>query len=71
LTRDTQINSEANIHAAPIVAGPDPREAANTDPGVEAAWVEWSSRLKQADDRALFLLRAAFEAGYHAGSDAP
>jgi len=35
---------------------------------LEEAWAEWSKGLQKVDERAMALLRAAFEAGYEAGT---
>jgi hypothetical protein len=70
MTRDHQHNPDPNENAARIVAGSAAREAANAPEdlaAVDAAWREWSSQIQKADERALTLLRAAFEAGFEAG----
>ena len=65
MPRDHQHNPDPNVNAARIV-----RESASGSPDVpadlEAAWAAWSSHIQKVDDRALSLLRAAFEAGYEA-----
>jgi hypothetical protein len=35
---------------------------------LEAAWAEWSKSIQKVDARAMVLLRAAFEAGWEAGT---
>lgn len=65
MSRDHQHNPDPNENAARIVAQstskPD-EPAADLD----AAWAEWSRHLQKVDERAMTLLRAAFEAGWEA-----
>jgi len=59
---------DPNVDAARIV-----NEATGADKplpaGLEAAWAEWSKGIQNVDERGMTLLRAAFEAGYEAGSN--
>lgn len=67
MTRDHQHNPDPNVNAARIVA-----ESAGTDAppaaDLETAWADWSSHLQKVDERAMTLLRAAFEAGWEAAT---
>jgi hypothetical protein len=65
MARDHQHNPDPNTNAARIVreSAGDP-EASPAE--LEAAWAEWSSHIQKVDERALSLLRAAFEAGWEA-----
>ncbi len=66
MTRDHQHNPDPNVNAARIVAESSAEsEASQVD--LETAWREWSSHIQKVDERAMTLLRAAFEAGYEAG----
>lgn len=67
MTSEHQHNPDPNDNAARIVAGPAAREASKTAGDLEAAWTDWSSHIQKVDERALSLLKAAFEAGYEAG----
>ena len=68
MARDQQHNPDSNVTAAKIVAGTEAREAIHpTD--LETAWAGWSSNIQKVDERALSLLRAAFEAGYEAAQN--
>ena len=60
-------NRDANEDAADVVrrSTDDPDELPRE---LEAAWEDWSRRIKGVDERTRTLLRAAFEAGYGAGS---
>jgi hypothetical protein len=60
MTRDDQHNSDPKVNAARIV-----RESTPAD--LEAAWLEYASQLQSVDERAMSLIRAAFEAGYVTG----
>jgi len=66
MARDHQHNPDPNVNAARIVG-----ESAGSDSGapieLEAAWAECSGHIQKVDERALSLLRAAFEAGFEAG----
>jgi hypothetical protein len=55
-------NRDANQEAARIVRGTTGQDD-QLPPDLEAAWAEWSKRIKNVDERGLSLLRAAFEAG--------
>lgn len=68
MAHDNQHNPNPDENAAQIVAGPDARAAADGPTDRAAAWCEWSRNIKKIDDRALAQLRAAFEAGFEAGS---
>lgn len=67
MTRDHQHNPDPNQNAARIVAE-SAGEQAGASGDMESAWAEWSSHLQKVDERALTLLRAAFEAGWDAGT---
>jgi hypothetical protein len=71
MNRDHQHKPDPDENTATIVAGSIAREAAKAPTGLEAAWREWSSHVQKVDDRTLSLLRAAFEAGFEAGSSSP
>jgi len=64
---DDNFNPDASTRVARTVAG---STAADGSPptDLDAAWQEWSSHIQKADERGMALLRAAFEAGYEAGS---
>lgn len=66
MARDHQHNPDPNANAARIVAE-STRDASASSADVEAAWAEWSAHIQQMDERAMTLLRAAFEAGWEAG----
>jgi hypothetical protein len=66
MAHDHQHSPDPNENAARIVAGSEARAAADTPAELEAAWREWSSHIQKVDERALTLLRAAFEAGFEA-----
>lgn len=58
---------DPNENAARIMA----ESTANSEPpqaDLEAGWAKWSSRIQGVDERALTLLRAAFEAGWEGAS---
>jgi hypothetical protein len=64
---DTHHNPDPNVNAARIVSeSTSGRDGRPSD--VEAAWAVWSRHIQKVDDRGMELLRAAFEAGYEAGS---
>lgn len=64
---DDKYNPDPNTTAARTVAESTAADdAAPAD--LEAAWQEWSSHIQNVDERGMSLLRAAFEAGYEAGS---
>jgi hypothetical protein len=66
MARDHQHNPDPNVNAVRIVgesAGP----AQPVTGDVEAAWAEWSRQIQKVDERALSLLKAAFEAGFGSG----
>ncbi len=65
---DNEHNPDPNANAACIVAESTP--ASEVPPDVEAAWREWSAGIQKVDERGMTLLRAAFEAGYEARSQA-
>ena len=65
--RDKQHNPDPNENAARIVGESVGRAAGDAPADLEAAWAEWSSHIQKVDERALSLLRAAFEAGFEAG----
>ena len=65
--RDHQHNPDPNSNAARIVAeatASQPDNAAD----LESAWAAWSAHLQKVDERGMTLLKAAFEAGYEAGT---
>jgi hypothetical protein len=57
---------DPNSNAARIARETAARGEQPLPPEIEAAWHEWSSCIQNVDQRALTLLRAAFEAGYSA-----
>jgi hypothetical protein len=57
-------SSVAKIQAQTRQSAADLEAAGDT---LEAAWAEWSRSVRQVDERAMTLLRAAFEAGWEAG----
>jgi hypothetical protein len=65
MARDHQHNPDPNVNAARIVG-----ESTATNGGapadLEAAWLAWSAGIQKVDERAMTLLRAAFEAGWEA-----
>lgn len=61
------VDLDPNQNAARIVAASTKTKETPTPPNLEAAWAEWSKGIKNVDDRARTLLRAAFEAGHDAG----
>ena len=64
---DTEHNPDPNENAARMVS--EATADASTFPDdVEAAWAEWSSHIQNVDDRGMELLKAAFEAGFEAGT---
>ena len=64
---DDKYNPDPNATAARTVA--ESTAADDTPPAdLEAAWLEWSSHIQNVDERGMALLRAAFEAGFEAGS---
>ena len=66
MPKDHAHNPDPNTNAARIVGqatASDPDAAAD----LETAWAAWSSHLQKVDERAMSLLRAAFEAGWEAG----
>ena len=67
MTLDQQHNPDPNESAARIVAGSEARDVSKAPNDLEAGWRDWSSRFQKVDDRALPLLKAAFEAGFDAG----
>ena len=67
MTRDHQHNPDPNVNAARIVAE-STAAAQGTSVDLETAWAEWSSHIQKVDERGMTLLRAAFEAGWEAGS---
>ena len=71
MTRDHQHNPDPNENAARIVAGSEARAAEHAPADLEAAWLEWSSHIQKVDERAMTLLKAAFEAGFEAGGHSP
>jgi hypothetical protein len=63
-------NHDANEDAADVVRRST--EANDELPaGLEAAWADWSKRIKGVDERTMTLLRAAFEAGADAATRRP
>ena len=64
--RDNEHNPDPNVNAARIVReSTESQEKLPAD--LEAAWEEWSKGIQKVDERAITLLRAAFEAGYEVG----
>lgn len=66
MPKDHQHNPDPNANAARIVAeatAATPDAAAD----LEAAWAAWSAHIQKVDERAMTLLKAAFEAGWDAG----
>lgn len=59
-------NPDPNENAARIVRDATKAQDAPLPPDLEAAWREWSKGIKDVDERAWTLLRAAFEAGAEA-----
>jgi len=71
MKRDHEHNPDPNVNAARIVAeSTRVHEETPASADVEAAWLAWSGHIQKVDERALTLLRAAFEAGYDAGHSA-
>jgi hypothetical protein len=66
MARDHQHNPDPNVNAKRIVEA-STAGAAATPADLEAAWAEWSRGIQKVDERAMALLRAAFEAGFEAG----
>lgn len=67
MPRDHQHNPDPNENAARIV-GKSTGANSSTQAELEAAWAEWSGHIQKVDERALSLLKAAFEAGFDIGS---
>jgi hypothetical protein len=66
MPRDNEHNPDPNANAARIVSeSMMPSEKLPED--VEAAWAAWSAHIQAVDERAMTLLKAAFEAGWDAG----
>ena len=61
---DNEHNPDPNTNAARIVS--ESTEAGDLPADIEAAWLAWSAGIQNVDERAMTLLRAAFEAGYAA-----
>ena len=70
MTRDHQHNPDPNANAARIV-GESTKATTGTAADLDAAWAEWSAHIQKVDERAMTLLRAAFEAGFEAASQRP
>jgi hypothetical protein len=68
MARDHHHNPDPNVNAARIV-GESTGANSSTPAELEAAWAAWSSHIQKVDERALSLLRAAFEAGFDAGRE--
>ena len=66
MPREHQHNPDSNANAARIV-GESTKTTDTLPQDAEAAWLEWSSRVQNVDERTRSLLRAAFEAGYYSG----
>lgn len=63
---------DPNEDAARVIREMSAAGAGEVRPGsLEAAWADWSKRIKAADERTMTLLRAAFEAGFDAGRRRP
>lgn len=58
---------DANEDAADVVRRSTGAQD-NLPADMEAAWADWSKRIKGVDERTLTLLRAAFEAGADAAT---
>ena len=56
-------DSNENARVTESIARVDPPA---TD--IEAAWLAWSIGIQKVDERAMKLVRAAFEAGFEAGA---
>lgn len=62
---DRELTPDPNVNAARIVGQSTASESLPAD--LEAAWAQWSAGILNVDERAMTLLRAAFEAGWEAG----
>ena len=60
---DEDVNQAAHRVVKDATGGDRPLPA-----DLEQAWAEWSRSIQNVDERGMTLLRAAFEAGYSAGS---
>lgn len=58
---------DANQTAARIVRESTAPHATDLPADIEAVWAEWSKGVGKVDERAMTLLRAAFEVGVEAG----
>jgi hypothetical protein len=67
MTRDHQHNPDPNEDVAKVVAGTEARAASQAHTDLDAAWLAWSVQIQEVDERAMTLLKAAFEAGFEAG----
>ena len=65
--RNDYHNPDPNVNAARIVRE-STQDQDETPADLEAAWEEWSKGIQKVDERAMTLLRAAFEAGWTAGT---
>lgn len=59
---------DPNEDAARVIREVADAAAGAVPADLEAAWSAWSRAIKATDQRTMTLLRAAFEAGYDAGS---
>ncbi len=64
--RDNEHNTDPNVNAARIVRE-STQDQDKLPADLEAAWGEWFKGIQKVDERAMTLLRAAFEAGYEVG----
>jgi hypothetical protein len=61
--RKRQSGEDSSQAAARVVAETVARHSEPLPTDLEAAWKQWSAGVGRVDDRAMALLRAAFEAG--------
>ena len=64
------MSEDPNTQAARVVRKATTHDGEPLPADVEKAWEAWIAQIKQVDERARTLLRAAFEAGVEAGGKA-
>lgn len=62
-----QSGEDESQAAVRVVGETAARHSESLPANLEAAWNQWSAGVGRVDDRAMALLRAAFEAGVEAG----
>jgi len=67
-TKEHSQGQDANQTAARVVGETIARHSEPLPHDLEAAWEVWSRGIQKVDERGMTLLRAAFEAGWDAGS---